>query len=212
MTALIDISPPVTSRIAVWPGDVAFRRQVALDMADGAHLTLSSVTTTLHLGAHADAPSHFERDGQAIADRPLSLYFGPCQVVRVDVARGARIMPRDVAEPITEPRVLFATGTFPDPNAWNTDFASLSPELVAHLHERGARLVGIDTPSVDPFDSTALESHRALLRHDMANLEGLVLDHVESGRYLLVALPLRIEGCDASPVRAALVPLGDPAG
>lgn len=205
MSALIDISPAISPAIAVWPGDMPFRRDVALDMADGAHMTLSCVTTTLHVGAHADAPSHFGREGDGIAARPLSLYYGPCQVLRVQVARGARVLPTDLTEPIRAPRVLFATGTFPDPTTWNVDFASLSPELITHLHGAGVRLVGIDTPSVDPFDSAALESHQALLHHDMANLEGLVLAHVEPGLYTLVALPLRLEGCDASPVRAALI-------
>ncbi len=72
------------------------------------------------------------------------------------------------------------------------------------------RLVGIDTPSVDPFESKALESHQVLFERDMAVLEGLVLEHVEPGRYTLIALPLRLEGADASPVRAALAPLDPP--
>jgi hypothetical protein len=69
---------------------------------------------------------------------------------------------------------------------------------------RGVVLIGIDTPSVDPFDSKALEAHQALAEHDMANLEGLVLDHVAEGEYELIALPLRIAGADGSPVRAVL--------
>jgi arylformamidase len=114
-------------------------------------------------------------------------------------------MPRDVKDEVRAPRVLFSTGTFPDPNAFSTDFASLSPELVDDLHGKGVVLVGIDTPSVDPFDDKELLAHRALFRRDMANLEGLVLSHVAPGLYTLVALPLRIEGADASPVRAALI-------
>jgi arylformamidase len=65
--------------------------------------------------------------------------------------------------------------------------------------------VGIDTPSVDPMTSKALEAHNAVADHDMAVLEGVVLDAVPPGLYTLVALPLRIEGADASPVRAVLV-------
>ena len=105
------------------------------------------------------------------------------------------------------PRVLLRTGTFPEPEGWNSDFASLSPELVDALAAAGVVLVGIDTPSVDPFDDAELESHRALRRHGIANLEGLVLGHVPPGRYTLIALPLPLEGADASPVRAALAPL-----
>jgi arylformamidase len=204
---VLDISPLVSPRTAVWPGDVAYRRDVALSIAAGAHLELSSITTTVHVGAHTDAPSHYIGHGEAIHARDPARYVGPCQIVHVDVARGERIRPHHLTVPVEAPRVLFRTGTFPDPEHWNSDFASLSPELVAHLHDRGVRLVGLDTPSVDPEDSKALESHHAIAERDMAILEGVVLDHVAPGLYTLVALPLKLDGADASPVRAVLLPL-----
>ena len=67
-----------------------------------------------------------------------------------------------------------------------------------------ARMVGLDTPSIDLFESKELSAHQACLRHDMAILEGLVLGHVPPGLYELIALPLRLVGFDASPVRAVL--------
>jgi arylformamidase len=203
--ALIDISPVLSPEIAVWPGDVPFVRNVALDMQEGANLTLSSITSTLHLGAHTDAPNHYARDGEDMAARPLDRYFGPAQVVEVKVARGARITPADLTASISAPRVLLKTGTYPDPGHFNEDFAALSPELVDHLASHGVSLIGIDTPSVDLFADKVLLSHSAIARHDMAILEGIVLTDVAPGAYTLIALPLRLEGCDASPVRAALL-------
>lgn len=200
---ILDISPVVSPRTAVFPGDTPFSRVVALSIDAGDHLDLSAITTTVHVGAHTDAPSHYAAGGASIDARPLELYYGPCEVIAVDVARGARIGPLD--RPVRAPRVLFRTGTFPDPDHWNDDFASLSPELVASLHAQGVVLVGIDTPSIDPCDSKALESHQAVAARDMAILEGIVLDHVAPGLYTLIALPLRLEGADASPVRAVLV-------
>lgn len=200
-----DLSPLLSPDLAVWPGDRPFSREVALSMASGANLDLSSIHTTVHLGAHADAPSHYGLGAPSIEALALAPYYGPCQVMRVSVARGARILPGDLTGPLRAPRLLLHTGTFPDPTRWNTDFASLSPELVDHLHGAGVVLVGLDTPSVDPFESKALESHQALLRTGMRNLEGLVLSQVPEGLYTLVALPLRLAGADASPVRAVLV-------
>lgn len=200
---LIDISPLVDATIHVWPGDTPFVRTINLDMSAGANLTLSDIRTTVHVGAHADAPSHYSASGQDIAQRRLDLYLGPCNVVHANVG-ARRIYPADVKREITAPRVLFRTGTFPSHHAWNDDFASLSPELVDFLHERGVMLIGIDTPSVDPFESKELEAHQALARHDMANLEGLVLDAVDEGDYELIALPLKLAGADGSPVRAVL--------
>jgi len=201
---LIDISPLLSPRTAVWPGDVALERVNALSIADGANIDLSAVRTTVHIGAHTDAPSHYAGGGTSIERRPLDLYYGPCQVVRVAVARGERITPDHVTEPITAPRVLFHTGTFPDPNRWNEDFAALSAPLVHWLADRGVVLVGIDTPSVDLCHDEILEAHTAIFTRDLAILEGVVLGHVRPGPYTLIALPLPIEGADASPVRAAL--------
>jgi arylformamidase len=118
--------------------------------------------------------------------------------------RGTRITPMMLPGPITAPRVLLATGTYPDPEHFNTDFAALSPELVEALHGQGVRLIGIDTPSVDLFDSKDLPAHKTFLRCDMAILEGLVLRDVPPGVYELIAMPLRLMGFDASPVRAVL--------
>jgi arylformamidase len=203
--ALIDISPLIEAGISVWPGDTGYARTINLDMNAGANLTLSDIRTTVHVGAHADAPSHYSASGQDIAARALDYYVGTCNVLHIANAQGKRIYPDDIAgKPITARRVLLKTRTFPDPRAWNDDFASCSPELVEYLHERGVILVGIDTPSVDPFESKELEAHQALARHDMANLEGLVLDDVEEGEYELIALPLKLAGADGSPVRAVL--------
>jgi arylformamidase len=177
---------------------------VLLDIARGDNITLSTLRATVHLGAHADAPSHYARAAAAIHERSLEYYLGPCQVVRVVVAPGTRVSADMIALPIRAERVLIATGTFPDPERFTTDFAALSPDLVERLHEQGVKLIGIDTPSVDLFDSKDLPSHQMFLKHDMAILEGLVLNDVPEGLYELIALPLRLVDFDASPVRAIL--------
>lgn len=201
---LYDISPPITPDLAVWPGDTPMSRDVLCDMAVGDNLTLSTLHGTVHLGAHADAPNHYGLDAPAIDARSLDLYVGPCQVIQVPAARGTRIDESAISVPIEAERVLLHTGTFPDPTDFNEDFAALAPSLVDWLAERGVRTVGIDTPSVDLFDSKDLPAHKALLARDMAILEGLVLSAVPAGVYELIALPLRLVGFDASPVRAIL--------
>lgn len=201
---IYDLTPRITPRLGVWPGDTPPSRSVLLDLARGDAVTLSSLQATVHLGAHADAPSHYGLRAPAIEQRNLSLYLGPCQVIRLAAERGTRVEPEQVPQPVKAERVLIATGTFPDPNRWNDDFAALSPRLVDTLHHQGVRLIGIDTPSVDLMTSKDLPAHQAFLRHDMAILEGLVLTAVPEGLYELIALPLPLEGFDASPVRAVL--------
>ncbi len=201
---IYDITAPVSEKLAVWPGDTKPKREVLLDMKRGDHLTLSTLHATVHLGAHADAPSHYGRDAATMEQCSLDAYLGPCQVIRVNAERATRIVPEQITVELETERVLLATGTFPDPTRFNEEFAALSPALVDHLHERGVKLVGIDTPSVDLFDSKDLPAHKRFLAHDMAILEGLVLADVPEGVYELIALPLRLVGFDASPVRAVL--------
>jgi arylformamidase len=207
---IYDITPPVTERMGVWPGDTAVSREMLCDMKKGANITLSTIRATVHLGAHADGPNHYTRDGMGIGDRRLEYYLGPCVLLDADVQRGQRVRVEDVRLPakgngrVTQPRVLIRTGTFPDPEKWNADFAALSPELIDWLAGQGVMTVGIDTPSVDLQDSKDLPSHAAFARHDMAILEGLALAGIPAGVYELIALPLRLVGFDASPVRAVL--------
>ncbi len=207
--ALIDLSPLVSGRLKVWPGDTPPSREVICDMHKGANITLSTLHATVHLGSHADGANHYGLDAPSIDRMPLERYIGPCQVLRVAAVRGTRITPAQVEglDDIRTPIVLLKSGTFPDPESWNEDFAALSIDLVDALASRGVTTIGVDTPSVDLFSSKDLEAHHAILRHGIAILEGLNLSAVEAGPqiiYELIAPPLRLEGFDGSPVRAVL--------
>lgn len=202
--AIYDITPRINSKIGVWPGDTPLSREVLSDITRGDNITISTLRATAHLGAHADGPNHYGKSAPSIDQRALDYYIGPCQVIRANVSHATRITSDMLLGEINQPRVLFATGTYPDPENWNKDFAALSVELIDFLHERGVITVGIDTPSVDLFDSKDLPAHKAILKHDMSILEGLLLKDVPEGIYELVALPLPLVGFDASPVRAVL--------
>ncbi|MGE3182071.1 MAG: cyclase family protein [Phycisphaerae bacterium] len=201
---VFDISPPISTKLAVWPGDTPMSREVLLDMQRGDNLTLSTLRATCHLGAHADGPNHYGKNAVGVDAQSLEFYLGPCQVIAVDAQRGKRFDATSLQAEIRQPRVLLKTGTFPDPENWNDDFAALSPALVDFLNGRGVRTVGVDTPSVDLFNDKQLSAHARFLAHNIAILEGLVLREVPPGEYELIALPLKLVGFDASPVRAVL--------
>jgi arylformamidase len=203
-----DITPKISSRLGVFPGDQAFTRNVNLSFSQGENLEVSSITTTVHLGAHADAPSHYHVQGQTIEKRSLGPYMGLCQLIRIEnLKSGERVMPEHLGNmSIAAPRILIDTKSFPNPENWNSEFNSFSPELLEFLSAKGVKLVGIDTPSVDPESSKALESHQVLYAKNLSVLEGLLLKDVPEGVYTLIALPLPIENGDASPVRAILLP------
>jgi arylformamidase len=166
---------------------------------------VSKVSFSTHSGAHADAPRHYDPAGATAEALDLGRYLGPCRVVDARSARGA-VRPRDVPAALADPppRVLLRTfESFPH-REWVSDFVAVSAELVEALADRGVVLVGSDAPSMDPEDSKDLPAHTAIRRRGLSILEGLVLDEVPFGDYELIALPLALEGLDASPVRAVL--------
>lgn len=202
---VIDISPRVGKETAVWPGDQGFCAHRSLDASQGDHLTLSSMATTVHVGAHTDAPCHFIPSAPGIDQVMVEKYLGPCQVIEVTKSQHSTIRPEDIAGiPLLARRILFKTDSFPNPSTFNEDFVALSPELIHYLGKKNVVLVGIDTPSIDLFESKTLEAHQATVQYQMAILEGICFDGLEAGVYELIALPLKLEGLDASPVRAVL--------
>lgn len=204
---IYDISPEITDSIAVFPGDTPFKQTVTRAIDAGDAYALSHIKTTVHLGAHADAPNHYTAGGQDIASRDLSFYFGPAQVISVfqSDAKNRIDLNAIKTKSIQAPRVLFRTDSFPDPCRWRDDFTAIAPEVIGYLAAQGVRLIGIDTPSVDTANDHDLSTHRVIAKHDMAILEGIVLDKIEDGVYTLSAFPLKIKGADAAPVRAVLI-------
>ncbi len=201
---IYDISPVIDAELRVWPGDVPPTREIQSDIARGDLVTQSVLRTTVHVGAHVDAPSHYGVTGATIDRCEVDAFIGPCQVIRVDVEPGQALQPADVRTTLLADRVLFATGTYPDPREFREDFAALSPELLDVLAANRVRLVGIDTPSVDLFRADGLPVHRRAFEHGMLLLEGIRLEAVPDGLHELIALPLRLAGFDGSPVRAVL--------
>jgi kynurenine 3-monooxygenase len=219
---VIDISPALTPDINVWPGDTPLTREIVVELSKGQPVTLSTMRSTVHLGSHADGPNHYVetvdgRPAPGVGEWEIERFLGPCHVVWAAAAKGTRVLPRDlragslsgeaVLEQIWHSRVLVRTGTFTDHRTWNSDFSAFSVELIDALAAHGVRTVGLDSPSVDLQDSKDLPAHKAIARHGIAILEGLVLADVPAGEYELVALPLKLIGFDASPVRAVLRPI-----
>src|SRR5262245_40163726 len=204
---LWDISPPISPDTPAFPGDTSYSQRWAAQIGPGCPVNVSAITMSPHLGAHADAPLHYGRDASPIGDVDLSPFLGPCRVIHA-IDRGPLITPEHLAHATQglPPRVLVRTCRTA-PTRWSNEFSAFAPQTISWLASLGVRLVGIDSQSVDPAESKTLDSHQQLLAHDMRVLENLVLDEVDAGDYELIALPLKLVGADASPVRAVLRPL-----
>lgn len=199
-----DISPVLQREIPVWPGDTAFESASTWQIEEGCPVQVSRITLSTHTGAHCDAPSHYDADGISIDAVDLRTYIGDCRVIHC-IGR-QQVMPADLAPHLAHcpPRVLLRTYQTAPQTQWDNDFPSVHPSTINMLAQIGVRLIGIDSPSLDPQNSKTMDSHLAVRQHQMAILEGIVLDEIDAGDYELIALPLKLAGLDASPVRAVL--------
>ena len=205
MKRLWDISPPVDAGSPVFPGDTPYRQQWAATLGPGCPVNVSAVTLSPHVGAHADAPLHYDPQGASAGELDLAPFLGPCRVIH---AIGARPLIEwshlSHASDNLPPRVLVRTCDRAPIERWDPAFAAFSPQTVVRLAALGVVLIGIDTASIDPADSKTLDSHQIIRRTNLRVLENLVLDDVPEGDYELIALPLKLMTADASPVRAVL--------
>lgn len=201
-----DITRLVSPTTHVWPGDTSFSVTPILRLADGASVNLTTLHLSAHTGTHADAYYHYVSEGAHPSEMPLDAYIGPARVVTV-AKRDRALLPEDFAHVnlVGAERLLIHSWVSDlDDHEWPPNFPYLSVPLIDWLASLNIRLIGLDSPSVDAFDSTELMCHHALYRYKMVNIETLRLRGVPDGDYELIALPLRLDLACGSPVRAVL--------
>jgi arylformamidase len=202
---IVDISQTLQSGIAVWPGDPEFSRQPVLSIVEGLSSNVSAVRMGTHTGTHIDAPLHINGSGNDVAGIPLQACIGPVCVMDFPVETCIRAADLMTREWHGVERILFRTRSSRNPeNCFDRNFVHLDADAAEFLVRKGMLLVGVDAPSVDPFNSSDLPAHNILLGRGIVILEGLRLGHVASGIYNLACVPLKIAGGDGSPVRAIL--------
>lgn len=205
MKGLIDISPALSVGMGVFPGDAAFEVSQTFAIGPGCPVNVARIAMSTHCGAHVDAPLHYDPAGTSIDTLDLDDFIGPARVID---ARGpgplCRFEEIESALDGAPPRLLLRLMEGGDHFTWPSGFRALAPETVECLARAGTRLIGVDVPSVDPETSKELPSHMACRRHDIRIIENLALADVMPGDYELIALPLRLKGLDAAPVRAVL--------
>jgi arylformamidase len=205
MKRIWDISPPVAPGSPVFPGDTPYEQQWSATLAPGCPVNVSRMTLSPHVGAHADAPLHYDPEGASIGTVDLEPYLGPCRVIHA-IGQGPLVQWQHLQHAVRElpPRVLVRTYERMPVDRWDDQLAAYAPETIEKLAALGVKLVGIDTASIDPAQSKTLDSHQVIRMLGLRVLENLVLDDVPEGDYELIALPLKLMTADASPVRAVL--------
>jgi arylformamidase len=205
MKRIWDISPPVAPGSPVFPGDTPYAQEWSATLAPGCPVNVSRITMSPHVGAHADAPLHYDPEGATIGAVDLAPYLGPCRVIHA-IAKGPLVQWEHVDHAVRDlpARVLVRTYAQMPVDRWDAQLAAYAPATIERLAALGVKLVGIDTASIDPAESKTLDSHQVVRRRGLRVLENLVLDDVPEGDYELIALPLKLMAADASPVRAVL--------
>ncbi|MES2462476.1 MAG: cyclase family protein [Armatimonadota bacterium] len=201
---LYDITIPISSELAVWPGDTSYKFDLGMAIRRGDSVNVGAVTMSVHTGTHVDAPFHFDDTAPGIDALPLDPYIGFAVVVDV---RGLHSIGPEVWEGIDfarTPRVLLKTDSWSNYRVFPEAIPTLTEESAAYLAAQGALLFGIDVPSVDAIDSKTLPIHHTLNSANIRILESVDLRAVPPGIYELIALPLTFSGADGSPVRAIL--------
>ena len=203
----LDVSVPLRDGMLPWPGDPAFRLTRLFDMERGDACTVSALSMSAHAGTHVDAPLHYLRRGRSVDQWPLDATVGPARVI---VIRHPRVI--DVDELRTHrirkgERLLVKTrnSARKRPGMFFKDYVSVSPAAARYLASRRLRAIGIDGPSIGPFEDGA-ETHRILLDAGIWIVEWLDLRRIPAGPCELMCLPLRVVGGDGAPARAILRP------
>ena len=209
---IYDISLTITPDMPIWPGDPALELRQFESMEKGASANCTSISTSVHVGTHVDAPHHFLNDGRTVDSLPLDVLTGPCYVIQLPggvEAITAEVLERTEITPEMK-RVLFGTRNSQlwarGEKKFQTDYVAITEDGAQWLVERGVQLVGVDYLSVAPYDDSA-PTHEILLKAGVVVVEGLNLSRVMRGFYDLYCLPLKIAGSDGAPARAILIQL-----
>ena len=233
MPKIWDISPPVNAQSPVFPGDTVYQQNWCATIGPGCPVNVSAITLSPHIGAHADAPLHYDPSGRAIGEVDLDAFLGPCRVIHAigcgpliqwhHIEHALNDSPPDRSQVESTPsggsdplsggawgfgsipeRVLVRVYERMPQTTFDNNLPAFAPETVERLADLGVKLIGIDSASIDPADSKPLLSHQVIRQRGLRVLENLMLDDVPEGDYELIALPLKLTTADASPVRAIL--------
>ncbi|HCX65101.1 MAG TPA: cyclase [Eubacteriaceae bacterium] len=164
----------------------------------------SKIALDMHTGTHLDMPLHFVKEGDSVETLSLKRVVRNCKVLdfsHLDESITAKDLQSKSIE--TDDFLLLKTKNS-NTDRFDPEFVYLTAEGAQYLLDHKVAGVGIDALGIER-DQPDHDTHGILLGNDILILEGLRLMDVEEGSYFLSALPLKIKGAEASPIRAILM-------
>lgn len=211
---VVDLSHPLTADTPVYPGDPIPDFSIATTIEKEGY-NLFRVVLGSQTGSHVDAPYHFNNQGAPVDEIDLSHFMGNGLIINVTYKNGSQeITKEEIVEyekQIEEAEiVLFKTDWY---KKAGTDEFFNHPYLAKaggeYLLLKGIKTVGIDTINLDKTGGTDFPIHEmyavagGIIAENLANL-----DRVDFNSPFIVFLPLKLVGCDGSPVRAVAIEFG----
>lgn len=218
---VIELNHQYEPLMPVWPTHPRFFRNDVETYAAGDGNYNNLLQLSDHCGTHVDSPAHFAPEGKTIEQVDVTRLMGrglcidvssypPDTEITTDMIAAweqahGEIRARDI--------VLFRTGydrewrCRPDHKTVLSDWSGLSAAGAAYLLAKGVGVIGTDAMSLDAWSNHDYPAHRLILGSDNLIMENLANLYQVPAIFTFIALPLRIKGGSASPVRAiALVP------
>lgn len=205
---IYDISVPVVSGGAVYPGNPEIRIEPTSQVSKGDSSNVSRLSLGSHTGTHVDAMKHFFDDGSTVDTLPLESLIGPATVIAFPddvMSVTAAHLKQHRLDGVSRLLIRTRNSGFITDGTFHKDYTYVTPDGAEYLVSLGIKLVGVDYLSVEQFHSGHHKTHRTLLGKDVVIVEGLDLSAITPGQYDLYCLPLRLTGLDGAPARAILI-------
>jgi len=213
---LIELSHDYEEGMPVWPGDGRFFLSSAETFAAGDGNYNCQLSLGDHCGTHIDAPAHFIPQGKSIDSVNVRRLTGRGRCLDMSHLPQNGLITFGMIEDweeshgeiVAQDIVLFRTGydkkwrCRPDHAEFMCGWPGLSAEAAHYLLEKGVSVFGTDAMSLDCADSKEYPAHQAVLSADGMIIESLARLYSLPTAFTFIALPLRIKGASASPVRA----------
>jgi arylformamidase len=197
--------------------DMQFEMEVIKehDAPGGAGQIVRGVHMRLHAGSHVDAPEHNVRGGTQIHQLPLDLFIGDAIIADLrDKLPATAITEKDLENTVGDrirkgDRLLLRTDHNNTYDGGSEKWMKESPYLTIGATmwciEMGVVIVGYDFyhGNDEPGAPRVFHNSRTLSEHGIITMPYLKnLDRIEKDRFVLIGLPLKLIGAEASPVRA----------
>lgn len=219
----LDLTHLISETMPVYPGEPKpqFR---GIRTIEKSGVKVTEISLGSHSGTHVDAPCHFIAGASGVDRVSLDRFVGEAIILDVSKVNAEGITDRHLEEQSDKIRsgdiVLLYTGTS---DKWHdevrreeiqTNFSYLEPSAASWIVQHEIKCVGIDSFSVEKFDSKEGLAHKELLSKGVGIIENLNsnLKKFAGKRMFLMCMPLLLEGLDAAPARAILFEIIDSNG